>query len=236
MKRILIYGATGRTGSLVLHYALQQGYEVTALVRDASQLTGSPRLRIISGLTTELSDVKTAMRGCGAVISTLGALHQSELLPFSRLDPPHTIEISMRHTIQCMKEQGIRRIITQSTFGAGDSYRFAQWFLRMAMKYTRFGIVQHDHNMQEQLLMESGLDWTIVRPVGLDNNDKSRKLCLTYDAAPPGRSVSRRQVAKFMVDCMDEPSYFKRAPIVSECDGATPFQYLIIATLFALYI
>jgi uncharacterized protein YbjT (DUF2867 family) len=219
MKRILLYGAAGRTGTQVLDYAIRRGYEVNALVRDASKITQkSPKINIITGLTTDTDDVRKAMIGCDAVICTLGALHQSEILTLRKIDPPHTLEISIRNTIECMKEAGIRRIITQSSFGVGDSYEYAPWLLKMAVKYTKFKIVVEDHNMQEQLLKASGLDWTIVQPVGLTDHTQFKKLCVTYDTAPPSRDVSRKQVAHFMIDNLENKAYLKKTPVLSEID------------------
>lgn len=108
MKRVLIYGATGRTGRLALTYALQRGYAVTALVRNPATLTiESSHLTLVHGLPTNLADVRRAMQGCDFVISTLSALSEADSFSRKRISPPHTLETTMRHTIMVMHELGL---------------------------------------------------------------------------------------------------------------------------------
>ncbi len=163
MKRILMYGATGRTGKLALEYAIEQGYEVTALVRNPDKISlQSKKLTVIKGLPTNIGDVRNAMRNCDYVINLLSALSEKESMSFKKIEPPHTIEKSIRNTIVCMPEYGIKRIISLSSIGVGDSRKYAPWFMRLFIKISNFKIVFADHDKQEQLLVNSNLDWTIA--------------------------------------------------------------------------
>jgi putative NADH-flavin reductase len=203
MKRLLLYGANGKTGKLILEYALQKGYEVTALVRDPSQvIKRSPRLTLIRGLTTNMTDVKAAMQGCSAVISALGALHESEIFTL--------------RTIVCMKEKGIRRILSLSAFGAGDSEKDTPLIMRIMKKISNLSITYADHNMQEALLQESGLDWTIVRPVRLIDENSLAGLRVSYDGKPTALSITRALVAKFMIDSLDSHAFVQKVPALSQ--------------------
>ena len=86
MQRILLYGATGRTGSLLLDYALAQGYAVTALVRNPAKLTRtSPHLTVVVGSPTDPAAVRRAMAGCQAVVSALSALSEAESFSVKKL-------------------------------------------------------------------------------------------------------------------------------------------------------
>ena len=166
MQRILLYGATGRTGGLLLTYALQQGYAVTALVRSPEKLTvQADHLTVIRGLPTNLEDVRRAMSGCDFVISTLSALPEAQAFSFRRVAAPHTLETTMRHTITAMHELGVRRIVTLSSIGVADSWPYAPWYMRLAIRLTNFKLTFADHAAQEALLRQSDLAWTIVRPV-----------------------------------------------------------------------
>ena len=217
MKKILLFGATGRTGRLILEHALAKGYAVTALARSPGKLTVKhDRLSVIQGLPTSLDDVRHAMVGSDAVISTLSALSMKEIMTFRRVKPPHTLEKSMQNAIAAMEEQGVRRIVTLSSIGVGDSYPYAPWFMRLFIRITNFKIVFADHNRQESLLMGSDLDWTIARPVGLNDNDRTKVLRVTYKQTPSPFTISRKQVAKFMADCLDGTEYIRKAPTLSE--------------------
>ncbi len=217
MKRILLYGATGRTGGLVLRYALQQGYAVTALVRNPTKLTvQSDNLTVIRGLPTSLDAVRNAMRGCDMVISTLSALSDSEAFSLKNIPAPHTLETTMRNTITGMNELGLKRIVTLSSIGAGDSRPYAPWFMRLMIRLTNFKITFADHDAQESLLTKSGLDWVIARPVALNNNEETKVLTVSYDKTPSPFSISRKRLALFIVDCLATDEFVHQAPLLSE--------------------
>ena len=217
MKRILLYGATGRTGGLVLRYALQQGYAVTALVRNPDKLAvRDDNLTVIKGLPTSITDVRRAMRDCDMVISTLSALNESDAFSRRKITPPQTLETTMRHTIACMDELGLKKIVTLSSIGVGDSRPHAPWYMRWMIKLTNFKITFADHDAQESLLMQSDLDWVIARPVALNNNENLNELQVSYGKTPSPFSISRKQVAKFMVDCLATDEFVHKAPLLSE--------------------
>ena len=72
---LLVLGATGRTGRLVVEHALAAGHTVIALVRSPEKLTnGSSNLRVVRGSATDKSDLARALEGADAVISTLSEL------------------------------------------------------------------------------------------------------------------------------------------------------------------
>ena len=217
MKRILLYGATGRTGGLVLRYALQQGYAVTALVRNPDKLSiKADNLTVLRGLPTSMDDVRKAMRGCEMVISTLSALNESEAFSRKKITPPRTLQTTMRNTIACMDELGIKRIVTLSSIGAGDSWPYAPWYMRWAIKLTNFKITFDDHAEQESLLMKSDLDWVIARPVALNNNENMKALQVSYGKTPSPFAISRKRLATFMVDCIATDEFVHKAPLLSE--------------------
>ena len=217
MKRILLFGATGRTGTLLVNYALEKGYAVTALVRNPEKLTvRSEHVTIIKGLPTNPADVKKAMEDCDIVISTLSALSVKESFSLKKIQPPHTLETSIRNAIESMTARGKKRIITLSSIGAGDSFPLAPWFMRVIINITNFKIVFADHTRQEALLRHSTLDWTIARPVALNDNRDLEQLVVSYNQRPSPFKMSRKQLAKFMVDCIDNSDFLYKAPILSE--------------------
>ncbi len=217
MKRILTYGATGRTGKLALEYAIEQGYEVTALVRNPDKISlQSEKLTVIKGLPTNIGDVRNAMKNCDYVISLLSALPEKESMSFKKIEPPHTIEKSICNTIECMREYGIKRILSLSSIGVGDSRKYAPWFMRLFVKISNFKIVFADHDKAEQLLMNSNLDWSIARSVGLNNNETLGQLVISYDKTPSPFKMSRKQLAKFMIDNLDKKEFIHKMPILSE--------------------
>lgn len=217
MKRILVYGATGRTGGLLVAYALQQGYAVTALVRNPEKLTlAAEQLTVVRGQPTNPADVRRAMQGCDFVVMALSALPEADAFSRKKLTPPHTLETTMRHTIAAMSELGLRRIVTLSSIGVGDSWPYAPWYMRWMIKLTNFNITFADHLAQETLLRQSDLAWTIARPVALNDKEQTGELVVRYDQTPAPFAISRRQLARFMVDCLADDAYVRKAPLLAE--------------------
>jgi len=71
--KLVVLGANGRTGRLVVEQALAAGHNVTALVRSPEKLTiRNSGLRIVAGGATDAADVARALEGGDAVLSTLG--------------------------------------------------------------------------------------------------------------------------------------------------------------------
>jgi len=210
-------GATGRTGRHAVAFALAKGYQVTVLVRDPAKMIGkSPNLTVLKGLPTDIADVRMAMKDCDAVISLLSALPEKQSFSFRKVIPPHTLEKSIANALQAMQEQGIQRIISLSSIGAGDSYRYAPWYMRLMIKITNFKIVFADHGAQERLLQESGLNWTIVRPVALNENETMGTLVVNTAKTPSPFRMSRKQLAHFIIDNIDSETYHRKTPILSE--------------------
>ena len=82
--KVLIIGATGATGQILMREALAQGHEVTALARNPSALAPEDhRLRVLQGNALDVSSVEAAVAGQDAVLSALGT-HSSVRRPFPR--------------------------------------------------------------------------------------------------------------------------------------------------------
>src|SRR5258708_29485487 len=90
--KVTLLGATGRTGKHVLNILLQKGHSVQALVRDASKIKiySEEQLFVLEGDTTNLDTLRTAMKGCEAVVSILNISRNSDF-PWSGLRTPKTL-------------------------------------------------------------------------------------------------------------------------------------------------
>jgi putative NADH-flavin reductase len=216
MKTLLLLGATGRTGLQVLNYALSKGYHIRALVRDPSKfIHKSDNIQLIQGTPVNINDVRKAAAGCDAVISSLNNPRASESLWAKPINSPTLMTDSIQNTLTVMHEMGIRRIIVQTGAGAGDSFAGMPLFMKGLIRFTGLKYVYADHDGQEKVLKDSDLDWTIVRPVGLTDKDEVKELAIARGDKHTS-FISRKAVAKFMVDCLENPEYIRKAPIISE--------------------
>lgn len=213
--RILLLGATGRTGRHVLEEALARGHEVNALVRGADRL-GPTRARVFDGSPYEPGQIERAIDGCEAAVSALNVSRNSDN-PLSRLRAPKDLmSRSIGHAIAAMRRSGLRRIAVVSSLGVGDSKPRMPAVIRGIMALTNIRHAMRDHERQEQLLMSSDLDWTIVRPALLHDGEPGElRIALTLDE-PLGGKTSRRAVASLLVQVVEEGRYIGQALSITD--------------------
>lgn len=206
MMNILVLGATGRTGRLFAQAAVAANHQVTAIIRDKSKST-MPKIKFLEGSTTDGELLEKALHGMDAVVVSLNINRTSDN-PFAKVVSPLTlISDTIKALIPAMKKNGVKRIITISASGVGDSWKdmplFVRWFIGASNIYKAY----QDHDRQEQALQESDLEWTIVRPVML--NDKDVDAYKAIIGKPTGGSISRKAVAKFTLDVIESGKYEK---------------------------
>jgi len=214
-QRLLVLGASGRTGQLAVAYALEKGIAVVALVRDPGKLAPRPRLTVLSGSPEQLDDVRRAITGCTAVLSFLNNQRSSDAPWAKPVSPTHLMTHAIANAVAAMKENGIRRIVVLSAAGVGDSEQAVPWLFRKLVQHSNIKIAYADHEGQENVLRSSGLDWTAVRAAALIGS-KLKRTRISYDNQPKPRAIiSRKQTAVFMVDCLLHPEFFAKAPVAS---------------------
>lgn len=213
--RIFLLGGTGRTGKYVLNFSLLMGYQVTALVRNPAGIDRiPPELRIVTGSPENEADIKEGMRNCDAVIVTLNNLSRPGA---GGGQAPFLIANSVRNCLAVMSNRGPARIAVMSMLGVGDSLEYAPAAIRGMKDSAEFKTLFSDHEATDMLLRESDANWTEVRAVALCDNGPLKDLVVTYAGTPrPAPTISRRHVAKFLVECLEDRNYFKKSPIVSE--------------------
>ncbi|WP_332460691.1 NAD(P)-binding oxidoreductase [Ornithinimicrobium faecis] len=110
-----------------------------------------------------------------------------------------------------MQDAGVRRLICQSTLGAGASRANLNLFWRHLMFGGLLRQAYADHTAQEEVVTSSGLDWTIVRPSAFTDEDVAG-LRRGFDAAERGLTfkVSRGQVADFLLAQLDQEDSWHR--------------------------
>ena len=156
--KLAVFGATGLTGGLVVARALDDGHEVTALVRDPRRVPLShPRLTVIGGSPVAPSDVERCVRGADAVIHCLGIGGKGDGKPTS------LISDSVLVTLAAMEQHGVPRIVCMSNVGAGGS---GSWFanriaIPLFVRWLR--PIIEDKNRMEAGLRESAVEWCSVR-------------------------------------------------------------------------
>jgi putative NADH-flavin reductase len=216
--KILIIGATGRTGRLIVEEALKQGYDLNVLVRDKNKLPfNSKVIKVFQGTPTRRKDLADAMQGCEVIISALSIARVSDA-PWSKITTPaNFISESMKNVIAEADHQNIKRLITISAWGVLETKKDVPFWFRWLINYTNLRIAYAEHESQEKLLADSNLNWTAVRPVALNNSKKKKTLKVSLSNSPkPSIQISRHSVAKFIVDILKSNEYSMKSPTISE--------------------
>jgi uncharacterized protein YbjT (DUF2867 family) len=199
--KVLVFGASGKTGGLVVKRALAMGHEVTVLVRDASKFN-VPGVNVIAGDATKGNDVLRAVRGQEAVIETIGGT-----TPYKTTQLEST---SVRNMIGSMRYEGVRRLIVVSMMGLGESREQAPaWYKYLLMTTFLRGSTKDKAAMEDEV-RASGLDYVIARPPIL-KDDAATGSAKVLGAGETGHAITRADLANFLVDQLGSDGYVGRA-------------------------
>ena len=207
--RVLIVGASKGIGLETTRQALQAGHDVRALARSATAIAiSNPSLEKMRGDALKTADVEAAVVGVDAVIQTLG-VGLGDLFR-----PVHLFSDATRVLIAAMRSQGVKRLICVTGFGAGDSRASISCLQRLPFQIV-FGRAYDDKSLQEQLIKESELDWTIARPGVLTNGPRTGRYRILSEASQwRNGTISRADVAEFLVRQIGDQTYIRKAPVL----------------------
>jgi len=204
---LLIIGGTGKTGRELIKQGLEQGHFITAIVRNPKKIKyNNQNLKVLKGDVLIPESFENAFKGQDAVLSALG--HKRFFIKTTILSE------GTKNIINAMNRNDIKRFICITSLGINDS-RF-----KLGLYYTFFTIpiilffYFLDKSKQEKLIMNSDLDWTIIRPGQLTNGRKrtNYKHGLSVGNYILTKMISRASVAHFMLNQLHDLTYFRKTP------------------------
>ncbi len=209
MSRIVVVGAAGRTGKLIVTQLVKAGHAVVATIRNPKQMAGMVKL----GAETVLLDLEAspfedwvhALTGADAVIFAAGSATGES----SAID-----RTGVRRTLRAAAKAGVRRYVAISSIGASTGMKLSgEWATDEMKDYYK------QKRAANKLIRASGLDWTILEPGSLTEGKATGKLTLS-EAAIPEKSIARADVAAVAVAALDAPKTIGRA--LQLTSGKTP--------------
>jgi len=211
--KLVIFGATGFSGRAILEEALRRNHRVTVLVRDRSKLPiQHENLQILEGDVLDPVVVANVLQDQEAVIQCLGVGGKGD-------GKPNTfVSDATRILVNEMQKVRVKRLIAMSNVGAGNSIAFLPWFftriiLPSVMKWLQ--VIIDDKNRMEPLIMNSGLDWTIVRCPNIADKPAKGACKPTLDGKGLKLSVNLGDMAGFMVGQLTDTTFIRQAPSIS---------------------
>ena len=202
---VFIAGANGQIGQHLLREIADSDHEARALVRDLEQ---GPELQKLGATETVLGDLENdcseAMRGCDAVIFTAGSGPHT--------GPDKTIDVDQDGAIRLIdtaRAMGIKRFIIVSSMRAEEPEQGPE-------KIRHY--LRAKHNADEHL-KSSGLNYTIVRPGQLTNDEGSGKVSVSARLEDFGK-IPRQDVARVLLAVLDADTTTNR--VFDVVSGNTP--------------
>jgi putative NADH-flavin reductase len=209
--KLTIVAATGGIGRHLLDQALAAGHDVTAVVRDPKKLTQEVRAVRADLAAPDATALESAVAGADAVLSGLG--------PRSRSDAGVTAP-GTRAIVDAMRATGVRRIVVVSAAPVGTvpspdrphppRHDPGDGFVmrHVLSPLTKAALRAHyaDLAAMEDLLRDSGLDWTVVRPPRLTDGPLTGRYRTAFGRnIRGGVLISRADVAHAMLHALDDP-------------------------------
>ncbi len=204
--RLLVIGATGKSGQQLVEQALAQGHEVTAFVRNPARLPlQHERLRVARGDVLDYATLEPAMQGQDAVLCALG--HMRWLGP-STIQSQGTANI-----VRAMKSAGVPRLVCESALAIGNTAGRGGLVATFFLYPLLLPFYMWDKLRQEKVVEESDLDWVIARPAALTNGPARGQYQHGRNVGSyimPMR-ISRADVASFMLKQLRDDTYLGTA-------------------------
>lgn len=205
VMKILLLGASGNVGRLVVAKLLADGHDVVAFVYGAAPFEETDHLHIVQGDVHKEADIRQALDGVEVVMSTLGSWHTKT---------QDILASAMANAVPAMKSTGISRIITLTGSDArlpGERPTFWQRLLRPVFMVIAPKILR-DGETHLRILAESGLAWTTLRSPVMRSKGEEGRSRLTANPPKPWESIHRNDVAAQLVNLLKDDTFAGRAP------------------------
>ncbi|AKF85384.1 hypothetical protein MFUL124B02_11680 [Myxococcus fulvus 124B02] len=208
-RRLLVLGGTGGTGRLIVSEAVSRGYDVSVLVRSAEKARDLAGAKLIVGDARDEKVLRQALEGRDAVISALGT-------PVSPFREVTLLSSATRALVSAMKAEEVSRLVGITGMGAGESAGHGGFVFDHLIFPLLLRKVYADKDRQEAIVQESGLDWVLVRPTVLnDKPGRGTVRALTDLSSFHGGTISRADVARFVLDQVRGDTWLHRSPLIT---------------------
>lgn len=206
--KLIVFGATGTLGRVIVEQALNAGHFVTAFTRNGVfNHCQHSKLSVAKGDVLQADSVAAAIEGQDAAICALGAGRKGGIRA-----------TGTKHILAGMKQHGVRRFVCLSSLGVGDSAGNLNFFWKNIMFGLLLRPAYADHGIQEKIVRDADLDWTIVRPAAFTDGPRTGAYKHGFSGKSPSGlelKVSRADAAEFMLSQLNSDAYLHQSPGVS---------------------
>ena len=207
--KIAVIGASRGVGYELLKMALEEGHDVTALLRSPAKLMIShPRLKIVNGDILYPTSVSAVVAGNDAICLCIG------IAPTRK--PVDVFSRGAECVLAAMEKGAHQKLISVTGIGAGDSKGHGGFIYDRLINPLLLGTIYADKDRQESIIKASAIEWLIVRPGFLTNGPRTGKYRVIENlSGVTAGKISRADVADFMLKQLATPTYFGKTPLLT---------------------
>jgi putative NADH-flavin reductase len=207
--KLAVIGATRGIGRCLVELALEEGHEVTALVRNPDRLdTTARQLSVVQGDILDAAAVKKSLEGNDAVCTAIG------IGPTRK--PVTVFSEGIRIVVAAMQATGMRQLACITGIGAGDSKNHGGFFYDRIINPLLLKTIYADKDREESVVKASDVEWVIIRPGFLTNGPLTGQYRVLTDlAGMTAGKISRKDVAHFVLTELAEKKYVGQTPLLT---------------------
>lgn len=207
--KLVVIGATRGIGRCLVELALEEGHDVTALVRNPDRLdTTAGQPAVVRGDILDAASVKKSLQGSDAVCTTIG------IGPTRK--PVTVFSEGIRNVVAAMQATGTRQLACITGIGAGDSKNHGGFFYDRIINPLLLKTIYADKDREEAVVRASDVDWVIIRPGFLTNGPLTGQYRVLTDlTGMTAGKISRRDVAHFVLTELTEKKYVRQTPLLT---------------------
>ena len=207
---ITIIGASGGIGLETVKRGLKRKHSITTLSRSEIEIEEKKSLKMILGDATNKADLLNSIQNAEAIIVTLGTGKNMKATTLFSDFAKLFVEIHRENKIDIP-------FIFVTGFGAGESKNYVSWLVKLFLKYF-LKDVYADKTKMEEIITESDLNWTVVRPGRLLDKDLTEQYRVEnklFKGINIG-GINRADVADFLIKQAENHAELKKYIGISE--------------------
>lgn len=207
ISKTAVLGGGGRTGNFLVNQLLEQGFSLKLLLRNPENFQiQNTNIEIIQGDALDFESIKSLLKDCQAVVSTIG----------QRKDEPLVAREVTKNVLKAMKAYNIDRYVLLAGLNIDTPFDKKSPKTVMATDWmkTNFPIIQEDRQKAYDLLEESDVNWTQVRVPFIEFLDESSEIAVSLEDCL-GDKITAFDISRFMIKEMTESNYSRQSPFIS---------------------
>ncbi|GCE23356.1 NAD(P)-dependent oxidoreductase [Dictyobacter kobayashii] len=211
--KLVIFGASGRTGRALVEQALEAGHDVTAAVRNPANFPiQHERLQVVKADILDPASVEAAVQGKNAVLSTVGPRKRTL---FGAYKPEGLYSQGIKNILQAMQKNGIRRLVCVTAAAADDNYTPPGLYGSVIIPLFMRKLLA-DMKLMQREISKTNLDWIVVRPARLSDYPRTDEYRISLRPTPKDLATRRTDLAAFMLKELTDTQYLRKLPVIAD--------------------